>query len=361
MKFLLSFLMVIVASIAGAEDSERVPWLEDVSWQEVIREAQNKPLRPILIDFYAQWCGPCKLLDVMVYNEAEVIDELSDVVTFKVDIDKPEYKHLKEEFNVSVLPTLVWLDERGRELDRFTGYQNKDEFLEIIRSIRQGENTFYRIIDLQLNRPQDPGLLFDLARRYAEQGNTIEAEILYRRLMGLRFCGDKTVVTNGMLGLAAMEEKAGRHPQAKGLARRAATSYSSTDTTATAALMAVAEFQNSLGDTAGVLDTYRHLISFDDRNVLALDGFVRMAASTGQELEQATKFGLRAVIMSNNDPGSMESLARCYASRNLYHKSKRWMEKAIRKDPQNTRYQELLGEYQAEIDKHPVQYRGRRR
>ena len=361
MKFFLLFIMSFVASLCSAAGSERVPWLEDVSFSQVVKEAQNSPERPILIDFYAQWCRPCKLLDVMVYNEAEVIDELANVLTFKVDIDKPEYKNLKEKFNISVLPTLVWLDERGRELDRFTGYQNKNEFLEIVRSIRQGGNTFYRIIDLQVNRPEDPGLLFDLARRHAEQGDMDRAEILYRRLIGLRYHGDKSVVTNGMLGLAAMEEKAGRHDQARGLARRAASSYTSDDTTATAALMAVAEFQGSLGDTTGVLDTYRYLIQLDDRNVVALDGFVRTAATTGKELEQATKYGLRAVIMSGNDARSMESLASCYASRKLFHKAKRWMEKALRKDPENNRYQDLLARYQVEMEKSPFQHRGRRR
>ncbi len=361
MKIQLFLAMSLVASLCSAAEPERVSWLEDVPFSQVVREAQNSPERPILIDFYAQWCRPCKLLDVMVYNEAEVIDELADVLTFKVDIDKPEYRDLKEKFNISVLPTLVWLDERGRELDRFTGYQNKNEFLEIVRSIRQGDDTFYRIIDLQINRPEDPGLMFDLARRYAEQGDRIRAEIFYRRLMGLRFRGDKSVVTHGMLGLAAMEELVGRHDQARGLARRAATSFTAEDTMATASLMAVAEFQGTLGDTTGVLDTYRRLIAFDDRNVVALDGFVRTATATGRELDQATKYGLRAVIMSGNDPRSMESLARCYASRRLFHKAKRWMKKAVGKDPDNERYHELLAQYMVEMEKSPFQYRGRRR
>ena len=95
--------------------------------------------------------------------------------------------------------------------------------------------------------------------------------------------------------------------------------------------------------------------------MVALDGFVRTAATTGKELDQATKYGLRAVIMSGNDPRSMESLASCYASRKLFHKAKRWMEKAVGKDPDNDRYHELLAQYIVEMEKSPFQYRGRRR
>ncbi len=353
-------LILLQSTLPTTTESQRVPWLEDVSWSEVVSRAQDSPARPILVDFYATWCRPCKMLDVMVYNEAEVISELADVLTFKVDIDKPEYRVIKDEFNITILPTLVWLDERGRELDRFTGYQNRDEFLEIIRSIRKGGNTFFRIIDLQEARPEDPGLLFDLARRHAEQGDPVRAEILYRRLMGLRFCGDKSVVMNGMLGLASMEEKAGRLEQARGLARRAVAIYNADDSIATADLMGVAQFQAALGDTAGVLDTYRTLISFDDSNPVALDGFVRMAVVAHRELEQATKYGLRAVIMSGSDPRVMNSLAECYAGRKLYHKAKRWMAKALAKDPGNAHYAEKLMVYEEEMKKRPIKYGGRR-
>ncbi len=360
MKILL-LLLLLQTPPTATNESYRVPWLEDVPWPEVINRAQDAPARPILIDFYATWCRPCKMLDVMVYNEDEVIEELSDVLTFKVDIGKPEYLGLKNEFNITILPTLVWLDARGRELDRFTGYQNKDEFLEIIRTIRKGGNTFFKIIDLQAARPEDPGLLFDLARRHAEQGDLVRAEILYRRLMGLRFQGDKSVVMNGMLGLATMEEKAGRLPQAQGLARRAVTLYTVEDSTATADLMGVAEFQAALGDTVGVLDTYRTLINFDDSNYMALDGFARMAVVANVELEQATKYGLRAVIMSQSEPRMMNSLADCYASRKLYHKAKRWMEKALVADPDNAIYAEKVLLYEEEMRKSPYRYRGRRR
>lgn len=353
--------LVLNMSPAGAAESERVPWLEDVPFQEVVSRARTEPSRPILIDFYAQWCKPCKLLDVMVYNEEEVIAELGDVLTFKVDIDKPEYEQLKREFNITVLPTLVWLDERGRELDRFTGYQNKEEFLGLVRTIRQGGNTFYRLIDRQRLRPEDPGLLFELARRHAERGDTQRAEVLYRRLMGQRFKGDRSVVTDGMLGLAAMEEKAGRHEQACGLARRAAAMYASPDSTAVAGLMAVAEFQYSLHDTAGVLDTYRTLINLDETDPLALAGYMRAATLAGRDLEQATRYGLRATVYSGHDARVMADLARCYARRELFHKAGRWMEKALAKDPGNRTYEKELADFVRELEKRPWLNRGRRR
>lgn len=370
------FCQPVLTSAAQAVEIPRVPWLEDVPFDEVVNQAQAgqrqvgqrqvgqrqaEQGQPILVDFYAQWCAPCKLLDVMVYNEREVIAELADVLTFKVDIDKPEYLELKKRFNITILPTLVWLDSRGRELDRFTGYQNKEEFLGLVRTIREGGDTFFRMIDRQNLRPEDPGLLCELARRHGERGDLTRADILYRRLMGLRFKADRSVVTDGMLGLAAMEQKAGRMEQARGLARRAAAVFGEPDSSAAASLMAVAEFQYSLEDTAGVLETYRKLIELDDTDPWALVGYMRAATMAGRDLEQATKYGLRAVVYSSNDPQVMASLARCYAAREYFHKAKRWMQKVVAKESGNEEHRKALEEYERELEKRPYLFRGRRR
>lgn len=338
-----------------------VPWAEDISWHQVIDTAVQNNNQPILIDFYAQWCGPCKLLDGFVYNEPEVIKELADVLTFKVDIDKPEYLKLKTDFNITLLPTLIWCDEKGREIDRFTGAVSAEEFLEIIRAFREGGNTFNRIIDLVEKKPEDPGLLFDLARRYAERGNEEEARVLYRRLMNLRFKADQRVVVDGMLGLAALELNVGDPERAIDITRQAAKVYEPGQPGAEESLMAVAVYQGALRDTTGVLETYRRLIEFDDSNVAALDGFARVATASGQELEQASRYAIRAVVHSDNNPRMMETLATNYFKRKQYHKAVRWMEKAAVAEPGNTFYQDRLASFSKVLKSKPFLYRGRRR
>jgi thiol-disulfide isomerase/thioredoxin len=338
-----------------------VPWAEDIAWHAVLDRAGEAGGRPILVDFYAQWCGPCKLMDAFVYNEGDVIRALAEVVTFKVDIDKPEYEELKERFNITLLPTLVWCDERGRELDRFTGAVSAREFLQIIQAFRSGDNTFYRISDLAARRPEDPGLLFDLARRLAERGDQQRAGVLYRRLVNLRFKGDRTVVVDGMLGLAALENQAGNRERAVDITRRSARVLKPGDPEARAGLMAVAAFQGSLRDTLGMLETYAILIDHDDTDAAALDAYARTATAAGQDLEQASRYALRAVIMSDDNPRMMATLARCYFKRNLYRKAIRWMEKAAEADPSNVLYRQQLSHYQETLQANPFLYRGRRR
>ena len=84
--------------------------------------------KPVLVDFYADWCGPCRML-------APVVDEVSaqyseDLVVGKVDVDKcPE---LAKQFRVMSIPTLI-LFKDGQVIDTKVGYQPKNALEDMIK------------------------------------------------------------------------------------------------------------------------------------------------------------------------------------------------------------------------------------
>lgn len=110
----------LLPALAGAE-IRRVPWRQDPAWSAVLAEAGADSGRSILIHFHAPWCGPCRLLDAMVYNESEVVDALADVVTVKIDIYRPANTEMRGRFVIERLPTLVWCAPDGQEVNRFVG------------------------------------------------------------------------------------------------------------------------------------------------------------------------------------------------------------------------------------------------
>ena len=76
-----------------------------------------KSEKTVLIDFYADWCGPCKMLGP-VLEKTE-----SDLKVIKVDTD--EFEDLAREYGVMSIPTLV-LIERGKEIKRNIGFLDKN-------------------------------------------------------------------------------------------------------------------------------------------------------------------------------------------------------------------------------------------
>lgn len=76
--------------------------------------------RPVLLDFTATWCGPCKALKPML---AQLRQNYGDKIEFKeIDIDDPQNKTLVDRYGVKSIPNLVFLDGRGDKIDQQVGF-----------------------------------------------------------------------------------------------------------------------------------------------------------------------------------------------------------------------------------------------
>jgi thioredoxin:protein disulfide reductase len=109
-----------------------------VSWEsyseETLKAAQNQK-KPVIIDFYATWCAPCRELEEVTFHDAGVVKQAeSDFVMVKVDVTKggnPLHERLLQQYGVKGVPTIVFLNSVGKErLDlRLVDYLPPDQFL----------------------------------------------------------------------------------------------------------------------------------------------------------------------------------------------------------------------------------------
>jgi len=83
--------------------------------------------KPMMVDFYTDWCGWCKTLDEETYSDAKVIAKSKEFVCVKVDAEKD--KGSAEKYDVTGFPTILFLDSSGTKIHETVGYAPADEFL----------------------------------------------------------------------------------------------------------------------------------------------------------------------------------------------------------------------------------------
>ena len=105
------------------EESMNVIKVNDSTFEQEVLKSNI----PVLVDFYADWCGPCKMLSPTV---DEVANENDDVKVVKVNVDESQEVAIK--YQVMSIPTLVVI-KNGNEVNRSVGLIDKEEILNMIK------------------------------------------------------------------------------------------------------------------------------------------------------------------------------------------------------------------------------------
>lgn len=119
-----AYARVKMKNLPKVADHINILTLTDKNFQQ---QTKNKV---VLVDFWAEWCAPCKMM-------APVLNDVADELTGNAYVGKlniEQYQSMAQQFNVRSIPTLI-IFKNGKEVKRFVGIKQKDFLLKEINSV----------------------------------------------------------------------------------------------------------------------------------------------------------------------------------------------------------------------------------
>lgn len=96
--------------------------LTKANYDEIVKNSDS----PVLIDFWATWCGPCRMIAPVI---EEIANERTDIKVCKVNVD--EESELASQFKIYAIPTIIVM-KNGEITARSEGFKSKDAILKLI-------------------------------------------------------------------------------------------------------------------------------------------------------------------------------------------------------------------------------------
>jgi len=189
----MKYLLIVVVSLpmfSAAQSDRRSPFASNLSWQQVREQARHEN-KYIFLDCFATWCGPCKLMDSMVYPSAEVKASLADrFISVRVQYDRTSHDDtntrswygdaddIMKRYKVGAFPTFLFFSPDGRLVHRGMGGLSVDAFLSLLADATNPKKQYYTYLDEYWAGVRDYSVMGDMAMLAKDLGDRDTAAML---------------------------------------------------------------------------------------------------------------------------------------------------------------------------------------
>lgn len=119
--------------------SSAKPTFQIVDSVEALQRALMQSTKPVMLDFYADWCVSCKEMEAFTFTDLKVIEQMQQMTLLKADVTKntTQDRALLKKFNLFGPPGIIFFDPSGNEINsiRVVGFQNAEKFSQILARV----------------------------------------------------------------------------------------------------------------------------------------------------------------------------------------------------------------------------------
>ena len=159
--FLFALLCTVLALPAMAQEGKGIQFFKG-TFAQALAKAKSEG-KPLFVDFYAVWCGPCKKMEKQIFTQPEVGEYFNKhFVALQLDAEKPENVDVAKTYKVEAFPTLGIFDGEGKALSINVGYMNAQELMAMAKTAVGEVKGFEQLYKEYRQNPNDLTIQQDL-------------------------------------------------------------------------------------------------------------------------------------------------------------------------------------------------------
>ena len=159
--FLFALLCTVLALPAMAQEGKGIQFFKG-TFAQALAKAKSEG-KPLFVDFYAVWCGPCKKMEKQIFTQPEVGEYFNKhFVAVQLDAEKPENVDVAKTYKVEAFPTLGIFDGEGKALSINVGYMNAQELMAMAKTAVGEVKGFEQLYKEYRQNPNDLTIQQDL-------------------------------------------------------------------------------------------------------------------------------------------------------------------------------------------------------
>ena len=249
-----------------------------------------------------------------------------------MDVDKKEGRELFTTFNGTVMPTLIFLDNNGNEIDRIIGYLPAEQYQARVAEIEGNVNTLGACLQKYENGERSSHLLFTMAQKYTDRNESDIAKKYYVELLESFPDVDESMASTARFELAYNEFKNGNMDPFNEFVNKFSTSRM-----AQQALSLMARFYKNSNNKVSELGVYARMLELYPNNPRTLNGYAWRMAEMELNLKDALVKARYAVKLTATDKGFqagiLDTEAEVLWKMGRFNEAILTIEKSLRIDP----------------------------